>query len=147
MVAANKEICSSYEPQQVDHKIYCDKRVPILGHYNSWLMSSQNSSYIVYASTTQDGCSHTRDQKASCRLRSSVETQTANGVCKWLPISNCLRERSLWDYAVQLSCASMPVHMATPRDYWGWNLLYRTGLQLLWDLVFEVWNSIEQVPY
>ena len=95
MVTASKEICSSCEPQQVAHKIYCGKRVPILGHYNSWLMSSQNFSYIVYVSTTQGGCSHTRDQKASYKLRSLVETQTANGVCKLLPISNYLRERSL----------------------------------------------------
>ena len=95
MVTAGKEICSGYELQQADHKIYCGRIVLILGHYNSWLMSSQNFSYIVYASTTQGGCSHTRDQKVSCRLRSSVETQTANEVCKLLPISNYLRERSL----------------------------------------------------
>ena len=95
MVTASKEICSSCEPQQAGHKIYCDKRVLILGHYNSWLMSSQSFSYIVYASTIQGGCSHTRDQKVSCRLRSLVETQTANEVCRLPPISNYLRERSL----------------------------------------------------
>ena len=95
MVTASKETYSSCEPQQADHKIYCGRIVLILGHYNSWLMSSQSFSYIVYASTTQGGCSHTRDQKASCRLKSSVETQTANEACRLLPISNYLRERSL----------------------------------------------------
>ena len=147
MVTASKAICSSCELQQVAHKICCDKRVLILGHYNSWLMSSRNFSYIVYASTTQGGCSHIQDQKVSCRLRSLAEIQTTNAVCKWLPISNCLRGRFLWDYVALLRCASVPVHMVTLMDYSGWNPLSHTELQLHWDWVIEARNFAEQVAY
>ena len=119
MVAANKEICSSYEPQQEDHKIYCDKRVPILGHYNSWLMSSQNFSYIVYASTFQGDCSHRQDQIVSGRLRNLAATQTINGVCIWLPMLNCLLGRFLSNCSTHSPFVSGLTHRAIPMDYSG----------------------------